>query len=217
MHVSRKPSFLLERPKLDVAVAKAPEPVGQSQPQSLPEAGLVRNLSTKQKDQLQRSGTVERKRPVESNISSSGDATRGFDYEPGDPKSVQLGNETVITSTPQRGPSFRDRSYIPVATGVAVAANAGLNRSGSNKLKKAPPGDPWLHRRMEGEQRYLEVIAPRPPQPSISDRPKPSSSMAGPSRDTAFRSHPQVKEKDLPTMPVEPHKAFPTAREYSFS
>jgi hypothetical protein len=194
-------------------VAKAPEPVGQSQPESLPEAGLVRNLSTKQKDQLQRSGTVERKRPVESSISSSGDTSRGFEYEPSDPKSVQLGNETVITSTPQRGPSFRDRSYIPIATGAAVAANAGLNRSGSNKLKKAPPGDPWLHKRMEGEQKYQEVIAPRRPQPSNSDRPQPSGSMAGPSRDTAFRSHPQVKEKDHPTVPVETNKASPSARE----
>lgn len=36
------------------------------QPQSLPEAGLVRNLSNKQKDQLQRSGTVEKTRPVDS-------------------------------------------------------------------------------------------------------------------------------------------------------
>jgi hypothetical protein len=194
-------------------VAKAPEPVGQSQPQSLPEAGLVRNLSTKQKDQLQRSGTVEKKQPVGTNISSSGDTSRGFEYEPGGPKSVQLGRETVITSTPQRGPSFRDRSYIPVATGAAVAVNAGLNRSGSNKLKKAPPGDPWLHRRMDGEQKYQEVIARRRPQPSDGDRPQPSGSMAGPSRDTAFRSHPQVKEKDHPAAPVETSKTSPSSRE----
>jgi len=46
-------------------VAKAPVEA-TSQPQSLPEAGLVRSLSNKQKDQLQRSGTVERTRPVES-------------------------------------------------------------------------------------------------------------------------------------------------------
>jgi len=155
---------------------------------------------------------VEKERPVEPKIPSSGDTSRGFDYEPGDPKSGQLGNETAITSTPQRGPSFRDRSYIPVAAGAAVAANSGLNRSGSNKLKKAPPGDPWLHRRMEGEQRYPEVIAPRHPQPVISDRPQPPSSTAGPSRDTAFRSHPQVKEKEITTTMVEPHKGGPNAR-----
>lgn len=46
-------------------VAKGADPSSPIQPQTLPEAGLVRNLSTKQKDQLQRSGTVEKTRPVE--------------------------------------------------------------------------------------------------------------------------------------------------------
>jgi hypothetical protein len=197
-------------------VAKAPEPGSQSQPQSLPEAGLVRNLSNKQKDQLQRSGTVEKKRPVEPTISASRDTSRGFDYEPEDPKTTNLGNETVMTSTPQRGPSFRDRSYLPVAAGSAVAASAALSRSGSNKLKKAPPGDPWLHRRTEGEKKYPEVIAPRQPHSSVSERPHPSTSMAGPSRDTAFRSHPQVKEKELPSKPLENRNASPHARKWSF-
>lgn len=156
---------------------------------------------------------MEKKRPVESNISSSDNNSRGFDYEPGDPKSANLGNETVITSTPQRGPSFRDRSSLPVAAGVAVAASAALNRSGSNKLKKAPPGDPWLHRRMEGEKKYPEVVAPRQPHPSVIDRPQPSNSMAGPSRDTAFRSHPQAKEKELPTLPMGTRNDAPHACE----
>ncbi len=155
---------------------------------------------------------MEKERPVEPKIPSPGDISRGFDYEPDDPKSGQSGNETAITSTPQRGPSFRDRSYIPVTAGAAVGANAGLNRSGSNKLKKAPPGDPWLHRRMEGEQRYPEVIAPRHPQPVISNRPQPSSSTAGPSRDTAFRSHPQVKEREITTTMVEPGEGGPSER-----
>jgi hypothetical protein len=159
---------------------------------------------------------VEKKRPVESDIPSPGDASRGFDYEPGDAKPANLGKETAITSTLQRGPSFRDRSYLPVAAGSAVATSAALSRSGSNKLKKAPPGDPWLHRRMEGEKKYAEVTAPRQPHPSASDRPQTSTSMAGPSRDTAFRSHPQVKEKELPTIPLENGKAPPHARELLF-
>jgi hypothetical protein len=153
---------------------------------------------------------VEKKRPVESNISPSGDTSRGFDYELGDPKQANLGNETVI-SAPQRGPSFRDRSYIPVAVGSAVAASAGLARSGSNKLKKDPPGDPWLYRRMEGEKKYPEVIVPR--KASVGDRSQPSTSMAGPSRDTAFRSHPQAKDKELPVLPAETRKAPSDARE----
>jgi len=157
---------------------------------------------------------VEKTRPVDSKISSASDAGRGFDYEPGDPKSTNLGNETIITSTPHRGPSFRDRSYIPVAVGSAVAASTALNRSGSNKLKKDPPGDPWLYRRTEAEKKYPDIIAPR--KPSVGDRPQPSTSMAGPSRDTAFRSHPQDKEKELPVLPAETHKTSPTARECFF-
>jgi hypothetical protein len=148
---------------------------------------------------------VEKKPPVESNIPPSGDTSRGFDYEPGDPKAANPGNETVIASTPQRGPSFRDRSYIPVAVGSAVATSAGLARSGSNKLKKDPPGDPWLYRRMEGEKKYPEVIAPR--RPSVSDRSQPSTTIAGPSRDTAFRSHPQVNDEELSVLPVDTRKA----------
>ena len=163
---------------------------------------------------------MERKRPVESDISPSGDASRGFNYEPGGPKSANLGNETVITSTPQRGPSFRDRSYIPVAVaagaaGTAAAASTALNRSGSNKLKKAPPGDPWLHRRIEGEKKYSEVIAPRQPHPQSSDRSQRSASMAGPSRDTAFRSHPQSAEKELPRIPLQDDQAS-HARKWPF-
>lgn len=176
----------------------------------------MRNLSNKQKDQLQRSGTIERQRPVESNISSVADTSRGFDYEPGGAKPGGLGNETIVTSTPQRGPSFRERSYLPVAAGSALVASAVLSRSGSNKLKKAPPGDPWLHRRIEGEQKYQEVIAPRQPQALVSDRPQPSMSKAGPSRDTAFRSHPQGKEKELPSTSLESAQAASSTGELSF-
>jgi hypothetical protein len=157
---------------------------------------------------------VEKTRPVDSKISSASDASRGFDYEPGDPKSTNLGNETIILSTPQRGPSFRDRSYIPVAVGSAGAASTALNRSGSNKLKKDPPGDPWLYRRTEAEKKYPDVIAPR--KPSVADRPQPSTSMAGPSRDTAFRSHPQDKEKEPPVLPAATQKISPTTRERFF-
>jgi hypothetical protein len=108
------------------------------------------------------------------------------------------------TSTPQRGPSFRDRdrSYIPVAVGAAgAAAAAGLSRSGSNKLKKDPPGEPWFNRRAEAEKQFPDVVAPR--RGSISDR-QATVPGAGPSRDTAFRSHPQVvKDKELPVLPKE--------------
>jgi hypothetical protein len=63
-------------------VAKAPESGTQPkpEPQSLPEAGLVRNLSTKQKESLQRSGTVEKTKPIPQDISPT-NRGRGFDYQ----------------------------------------------------------------------------------------------------------------------------------------
>jgi hypothetical protein len=42
---------------------------------------LVRNLSTKQKESLQRSGTVERTKPIPQDISPANQG-RGFDYQP---------------------------------------------------------------------------------------------------------------------------------------
>ena len=179
-------------------VAKG-EPGVKAEPQTLPEAGLVRNLSVKQKDQLQRSGTVEKERPVPSGIPQT--SARDFDYQPKQ-DTIDLGPKQDKSTTPRRGSSVRDRSYIPVAAGAAGAAVASkLGRSGSNKLKKEPPGDPWMHRRMEAENQYQEVTHRRP---SISD---PEPIVGGPSRDTAFRSHPQpAKDKELPTLPPEASK-----------
>lgn len=102
-------------------------------------------------------------------------------------------------------PSNPDRSYFPVAVGAAgAAAAAGVSRSGSNKLKKNPPGDPWLSQRTEVEKQYPEVIAPS--RQFTSDR---ASLEPGPSRDTAFGSHPQVvqKDKELPVLPQEARQA----------
>lgn len=180
-------------------VAKGgPESGAKPEPQTLPEAGLVRNLSVKQKDQLQRSGTVEKERPVPSDIQTS---ARDFDYQPKQ-DTLDLAPKPNKSTVPQRGTSVRDRSYIPVAAGAAGAAVAAtLGRSGSNKLKKEPPGDPWMHRRVEAEKKYQEVT---PRRPSISN-PEPVG--ASPSRSTAFRSHPQsIKDKELPILPPEANK-----------
>jgi hypothetical protein len=179
-------------------VAKA-ESGSKLEPQSLPEAGLVRNLSVKHKDQLQRSGTIEKERPVPSEVPKT--SARDFDYQPKQ-DTIDVVPRQDKTSIPQRGPSIRDRSYIPVATGAAgVAVASKLGRSGSNKLKKDPPTDPWLHRRLEAESKSQEVT---PRRPSISN---PEPITGGPSRDTAFRSHPQpAKDKELPTIPPEAQK-----------
>jgi len=174
-------------------VAKAPD-TSQAEPQTLPDAGLVRNLSTKQKDQLQRSGTVEKKRPSASDVPP--ETGRGFDYqskpEIDDPKTLKTVN------TPQQGQSMRDKSAIPIAVGAVGAAAIGLSRSTSNKLKKSPPGDPWFNRRVDAEREFQE-IAPR--KASVSGRQQPVS---GPPRGTALNSHPQIaKDKELPSLPSE--------------
>lgn len=74
-------------------VAKAPDSSSRAQPQSLPEAGIVRDSSTKQKDQLQRSGTVEKSRLAQVETSPSTKLGRGFDYEPQPRKeNIQVSN-----------------------------------------------------------------------------------------------------------------------------
>jgi hypothetical protein len=152
---------------------------------------LVRNINTKQKDQLQRRGTVEKKEPIVPDPPK--DSGRDFDYEP----EVDIYPQSAKDSAPRRGQSIRDKSAIPVAIGAASAAAVGLSRSGSNKLKKEPPGDPWYTRRAEAENQYKEVT---PRRTSVSER----QPVTGPPRGTALGSHPQVaQDKDLPSLPKE--------------
>jgi len=87
--------------------------------------------------------------------------------------------------TPKRGPSFRERSKIPVAVAGGLAAT-GVARSGSNKLRKEPPG---YNKRVEAEKQNSGVNTTR--KASVGSR-QLDNDVASPSRDTAFRSHPQV-------------------------
>lgn len=152
----------------------------QPEPETLPDAGLVRNLSTKQKDQLQRSGTVERKQPISSEPSNGpGAASRGFDYQPDVKSSPQSQNY----SAPRRENSTSENPALPKAGSAAFAATPGVNRSRSNKLKKDPPGDPWFSRRADAEKQYPEIIPLRG---------KVLDSRAG-----------IVQDKDLPSLPKE--------------
>lgn len=85
---------------------------------------------------------------------------------------------------PPRNLSFRERaarneanhpnsvaSEIPTSTAHETSPTNGyaLGRSGSNKLKKDPPGDPWYQRRVEAEKKYGQITggvkrgAPRAP------------------------------------------------------
>ncbi len=45
------------------------------------------------------------------------------------------------------------------AAAAAASASISLTRSGSKKLKKEPPGDPWFSRRLEAEKKYPTIQA----------------------------------------------------------
>ncbi|KAK3336039.1 hypothetical protein B0T19DRAFT_26561 [Cercophora scortea] len=85
---------------------------------------------------------------------------------------------------PQRNLSFRERAAkndvklpngfdgeSPNGASPAVTTptnGASVSRSGSNKLKKNPPGDPWYSKRNEVEERYptIEIRNPQPINPA---------------------------------------------------
>ncbi|KAF4637463.1 hypothetical protein G7Y89_g621 [Cudoniella acicularis] len=175
-------------------VAKDPVSGTKLDSQNSNQDDLPRNASSRRKIQSQRSSTAG-KRPVTFDIPDTDTVAEAVDRQ----KQVERSpsQKRDASSAPQKGKSFRDRSYIPVP--VAITGGAGsskLGRSGSNKLKKEPPGDPWLHRRVDAEKQFQEVT---PRRPSVADQQSP-----GPSKDTAFRSHPQVSvDKELPSLPPE--------------
>ncbi len=171
-------------------VAKTEAP-GQAEPQSLAEAGLVRSLSHKQRDELQRSGTLERKKPVITESAPARQLGKGFEYQPQQEpisplreaekisvpqrETAKISSKPEKSSVPERGPSFRERAAAPTA--AVAAAGAALSRSTSNKLKKEPPGDPWFTRRLEAEKAYPEVT---PRRPSLDARRDPNTMVGGP-------------------------------------
>ncbi|RDL32965.1 Metallo-dependent phosphatase [Venustampulla echinocandica] len=162
-------------------------------PQTSADRGLSRNLSGKLRKPQPRSETTE---PSTSAAPPTERPTNVFDYQmqPEHPGDVQ---KEVKSGVPRRGQSVRDRSYIPVAVGTAAAGGAAkLGRSASNKLKKEPPGDPWLHLRVEAEN-LSQTVPPR--RQSV-----PNQQTRGPSDDAALRSQPQSsRDKELPVLPPE--------------
>lgn len=185
-------------------VGKAPDPSSRPEPQTLPDAGLVRSLSNKQKDQLQRSGTVERRRPVLTDVSTPGDASRSFDYHSQQSDGRQRQQPSDF---PLSGPSAR--SAVPAiqaalgTMGAAGVAATALSRNGSNKLRKDPPGDAQFSRRGNAEKQYQEAALPR----NISEGGE--RQRAGP-RVVSPRDNPQItKDKDLPLLPSAIDAATP--------
>lgn len=107
----------------------------------------------------------------------------------------------AASGVPRRNLSFRERatkdgvrvpppeSIGPYATRLDLPDNgAGVlpARSGSNKLRKEPPGDPWYHRRMEAEQAML-----------ASKR----REARRPSQFSPETSSPSARDKELPPNP----------------
>ncbi|KAH6669570.1 hypothetical protein B0J14DRAFT_672588 [Halenospora varia] len=174
-------------------IAKAPEAGSKTVTRSLQD-DLSTQAAPRHTGKLQRSATLE-KRPVVATVPDTNTTSRGLDSQ----QQPEISHVAEISpSGPKRGNSIRDKSYIPVPVSITGGAESSkLGRSGSNKLKKEPPGDPWLHRRVEAEEKYQEVT---PRRPSVDQQ------ASGPSRDTAFRSHPRSVsvDKELPTLPQEP-------------
>jgi hypothetical protein len=165
-------------------VAKAPDPLTK-ETQRRTDAGVTRNPSTKPKDQLQRSGTVERNRD---------DARQERERERDDARrEVNHSLESPQVPVPSRGKSVRERSAIPLAVGAGAAGAiaGGLSQSVSNKLKKEPPGDPWFNRRVQAEKTYQQVT---PRRLSVSDSQQSRAPVP---------NHPQIEDKELPSLPKE--------------
>lgn len=146
-----------------------PPAVAKVESQTLPEAGLTRSLTSKQQGDLQRASIQEEKKP--DSAQPTANIGKGFEYEPQpQPQAESSFSQDEVLPGIQRGQSFRDRagaSLGSLAAG-ALAVGATLQRRTSNKLKKAPPGDPWHSRGGEGEKQFNEVIAPSRPSIDVS-------------------------------------------------
>ncbi|KAL3425422.1 hypothetical protein PVAG01_02213 [Phlyctema vagabunda] len=126
----------------------AVKPSEEIDPRHEPDANVSRRVSNTGKERSQRTGTVPSAKPVVK-IASDDQAS---DYEPPRENS-NLGQRLDQDSMPQRASSGRNKHGLPIAAAAAgAAAGTALGRSGSNRLKKEPPGDPWYNRRREAEQ-----------------------------------------------------------------
>lgn len=100
---------------------------------------------------------------------------------------TEIGSGTGNMGMPKRNLSFRERaaqkdmrlpnampsnaaSTPPVASRPASNGTFSLTRSGSNKLKKDPPGDPWYRLRVEAQQTTTENHAQPMNHHTILDR-----------------------------------------------
>lgn len=142
----------------------------QPVPQTRAEASVTRNLSQTQYDQLRQNGNADKRRGIPPEGEFIRATERGFDNRPPQERqrsTRQPGRAAVEPEIPKRGSSFRERSAIPVAAAaatvpVALGEKNRVARSGSNKLKKNPPDDPWLQSRVAAEREYQDFSVRKP-------------------------------------------------------
>ncbi|KAK6583402.1 hypothetical protein PZA11_004478 [Diplocarpon coronariae] len=176
------------------SVATAPDATPQSRPENLPETGTLPTPSTKPRDRLQRSGTVEKKRPADGAVGPAANTGGSDDQSQSNQDKIDVPRRVDPTSLPQRKTSTRDRPHVPGTATTAV----GVGRSGSHHLRKEPPGDAWFEERREAEHGYHEVVAPQ--KQALGGRPQ--ATVEDPPRDAAFRSdHQSPRDRGLSVRP----------------
>ncbi|KAH0543084.1 hypothetical protein FGG08_002598 [Glutinoglossum americanum] len=105
-------------------------PAAGAGPSSLAEAGLVRSLSSKQKERLQQSATVGSRKDRSRSRSPKPDTGRGFEYQ-----EQQYVRDPTLVSTesgaPARNSSFRDRSAAKRTDNI-TSSTGGVARSSNS-------------------------------------------------------------------------------------
>lgn len=144
-------------------VSKESEKGVGPEPQSLHSVGLVRNITSKQKDELQ-SGTVENRKPAATDSDQERQLGKGFEPQrQGEVTSVSTGpipdpEKSINTS----GSTFGNRvTVLSTTSDPKPIVSAAIFRTASNKLKKEPPGDPWYSKRLEAEMAAQQMASRR--------------------------------------------------------
>lgn len=149
------------------SIRKSQIPVPVAAPKVLPrdleDAGLVRNLSTTQRDRIQHSTVVDTKKPDIRRL--SGEGRRGFDYEQQayHPRNEALRSQPPVSSQELRIPSVRhkpDRSSLSNDRQFSQEQPKSLARDPQDEAPQRRRRSQDYARGVKGEKIYPE--APRP-------------------------------------------------------
>ncbi|KAG9233554.1 hypothetical protein BJ875DRAFT_378390 [Amylocarpus encephaloides] len=176
-------------------IAKSLEGGSRQEPEAFLDPVPVADSSPRQEQLIRRRRALERQRPVEVAPPVSKTSVEPSDYQCEAESREDIPRQENASAL--RGQSVRDRSYIPVAVGGA--AGAAPERSTSNRLQKEKPGDPWLHLRIEAENKCSN---------STSQRPSVTAEQAtGPSKEPNSQSVSQITvDRELPPHAVDSNR-----------